>query len=182
MGKFKILIRVILIITIALIVLFFYCKTLLYKDSYLEYIEQNCKGTGIDPYLVLSIIKVESGFNPKAISSKEAKGLMQIREETYNDVSSIFPNKTEKIDLFDPETNIKVGIAYFNKLIKRYEGNYYLALLAYNGGLGNVNSWISKGLVSSELNNKNADEVPFKETKNYLKKVISTYETYKFLY
>ncbi|MEG1705407.1 MAG: lytic transglycosylase domain-containing protein [Clostridia bacterium] len=182
MGKFKIFIRVICIVIIFLLLLYFYAKTLIYKTSYIDIIEKNCEGTGIDPYLILSIIKVESGFNTNAVSSKEAKGLMQVKDETYSDVSNMFPNKNEKIDPFDPETNIKIGVAYFNKLINRYNGNYYIAILAYNGGLGNVTSWINKGLISNDLASENAENVPFPETKKYLKKVISTYNIYKFIY
>ncbi|MCK9310284.1 MAG: lytic transglycosylase domain-containing protein [Candidatus Cloacimonetes bacterium] len=182
MKKWKTIIKTIIIITIAICLLYFYAKTFIYRTTYIEYIEENVKGEGIDPYLVLSIIRVESGFNPNAISSKEAKGLMQLRDSTYSDVGNLFPPSDKEIDLYDPEINIKIGIAYFKKLIKKYNGNYYIALLAYNGGMGNVDNWIRQGIVPKDLDKSFVSDIPFKETRNYLNKVISTYNIYKLLY
>lgn len=182
MGNWKTIIKTLVIITIAICLLYFYAKTFIYKTTYIEYIEENVNDEGIDPYLVLSIIRVESGFNPNAISSKEAKGLMQVRDSTYSDVGNLFPPSDQGIDLYNPETNIKIGIAYFKKLIRKYNGNYYIALLAYNGGMGNVDNWIRQGIVPKDLETSVVPEVPFKETRNYLEKVISTYNIYKFLY
>lgn len=182
MRKWKTFFKSLIAIVVILVVLYIYSKTFIYRTTYLEYIEEGVKGTSIDPYLILSMIRVESGFNTNAISSKEAKGLMQVKESTYEDVKSSFENRNEEIDIFDPETNIKVGIAYFQKLIRRYNGNYYIALLAYNGGMGNVDTWIRKGIIPKDLDTEIVPEVPFNETKNYLKKVISTYNIYKFLY
>lgn len=179
--KLKLIFKIIAILVIACIIFYLYAKTFIYRTSYLKYIEENCSGSGIDPYLVLSIIKVESGFNPKALSSKEAKGLMQIKDTTYSDVSDMISITTE-INPYDPETNIKIGIAYFKKLVSKYNGNYYIALLAYNAGMGNVSSWISAGTIPSNLNTSIEPAVPFPETENYLKKVIATYNMYKFLY
>lgn len=181
MEKLKTIFKMLIIIVIVCILLYVYTKTFVYKITYLEYIESSCSGSSIDPYLVLSIIKVESGFNTNAISSKDAKGLMQIKDSTYSEVSSMFPTKYE-VDSYDPETNIKVGVAYFKKLLNKYDGNYYVALLAYNGGMGNVNTWISNGIISTDLDVSIVPEIPFKETRDYLRKVISTYNMYKFLY
>lgn len=172
---------IIIIVTICVLI-YLYSKTFIFKTTYLDYVENSCKGTGIDPYLVLSIIRVESGFNPNAKSSKEAKGLMQITDTTYSDVSYMLTNINSDIDAYDPETNIKIGVTYFKYLIKKYDGNYYIALLAYNAGMGNVDNWISKGIITNDLNDHIVPEIPFNETKNYLRKVITTYHIYKLLY
>lgn len=182
MKTSKIILKTLIIIIISCVILYFYSKTFIYKTTYIEYIEKSCSGSSIDPYLVLSIIRVESGFNPNAISSKNAKGLMQIQDNTYSDVSDMFSGVYDNIDPYEPETNIKVGIAYFKKLVNKYNGNYYIALLAYNAGMGNVNSWLSKGIISKDLDEYIVPDIPFKETREYLKKVISTYNIYKFLY
>lgn len=182
MGKWKTIVKSLIVIIVVLVILYLYTKHLVYKTTYIDYIEDSVKGTSIDPYLVLSMIKVESGFNVNAVSSKEAKGLMQIKDSTYEDVKDSFTNRNDSIDIFDPKTNIKVGVSYFQKLIRRYNGNYYIALLAYNGGMGNVDAWLKKGIITSDLDTENVPEVPFNETKNYLKKVISIYNIYKFLY
>lgn len=182
MGKWKTIFKSLIAIIVILVILYLYAKTFIYKTTYLEYIEESVKGTSIDPYLVLSIIRVESGFNNNAVSSKEAKGLMQIKESTYEDVKASFEDRNGDINIFDPKTNIKIGVSYFQKLIRRYNGNYYIALLAYNGGMGNVDTWIRKGIIPSDLDTEIVPDVPFNETKNYLKKVISTYNVYKFLY
>lgn len=182
MKKIKSILKLLIFLLVILVLLYLYCKTFIYKTTYMEYIEKSSGGSGIDPYLVLSIIRVESGFRPTAISSKEAKGLMQVKDSTYSDVSDMFATPLTNIDLYDPETNIKIGVAYFKKLVRKYDGNYYIALLAYNAGMGNVNSWINRGIVSKDLDTHIADDIPFEETRNYLKKVISTYNMYKFLY
>jgi len=182
MKKIKTLLKCITIIIIICILLYVYCKTFIYKTTYLDYIEKSCSGSSIDPYLVLSIIRVESGFNPNAVSNKEARGLMQVRDSTYSDVADMFSGSNKDIDLYNPETNIKIGIAYFKKLVNKYDGNYYIALLAYNAGMGNVDSWISKDIISDDLDTHIVPNIPFNETKNYLRKVISTYNIYKVLY
>jgi len=182
MKKIKIIFEIIVVILVILVLLYLYSKTFIYKTTYLEYIETNCAGSSIDPYLVLSIIRVESGFNTNAISSKEAKGLMQIKDTTYSDVADLFSITNDKINLYDPETNLKIGIAYFKRLVTKYDGNYYIALLAYNAGMGNVNTWINTGVIPKDLDYYIVPNIPFNETKNYLRKVMTTYNTYKFLY
>jgi len=182
MKKIKTIFKCIAILAILCILLYVYAKTFIYKTPYLEYIEESCFGSSIDPYLVLSIIRVESGFNPNAVSNKEARGLMQVRDATFADVSDMFSDTSKNIDLYNPETNIKIGIAYFKKLVNKYDGNYYIALLAYNAGMGNVDSWITRGIIKDDLDNYIVPSIPFNETKNYLRKVISTYNIYKILY
>ncbi len=181
MHKFKSIMKVIITIIVICVIIYIYAKTFIYKTTYFEYVEKSCLSSNIDPYLVLSIIRVESGFKPNAISSKGAKGLMQIRDTTYSDVADMF-STNPGIDSFNPETNIKVGVAYFKKLINKYDGNYYIALLAYNGGMGNVNNWINDGIIPKDLDESIVPEIPFKETRDYLRKVITTYNIYKFLY
>ena len=99
----------------------------------------------------------ESGYNPKAISKRGAKGLMQL-----------MPSTAEALgveDIFNPEQNISGGIRYFKQLVKRFDGNLKLALAAYNAGSQKVRHY--QGIP------------PFKSTKYYIQKVFKYYELYK---
>ncbi|WP_188020317.1 lytic transglycosylase domain-containing protein [Deferribacter autotrophicus] len=100
----------------------------------------------IDPYLVLSLILTESSFNHRSISRKGAIGLMQILPNTayyiskFNDDIDI----SHKKELFDPITNIKIGVSYFAYLLKKYNGNIKYAIIAYNLGPSNLNYRLRK--------------------------------------
>ncbi len=103
--------------------------------------------------LVRSVIDVESGFDPNAVSDKGAMGLMQLMPSTVMDMGVENP--------FDPEENIKGGTALLRNLLTTYKGDYKMALAAYNAGKGAVDR---------------AGGVPeYKETKDYVRKVIDLY-------
>ena len=159
-------------------------KTFVYPIKYIDIIKEEAKNNNIDPYLVLAIIKTESSFNAKATSSKNAKGLMQMIESTANEVNDRINayKDIENTDIYEVDINIELGCNYFASLIKRYNGNYYLAICAYNAGLGNVDKWIDEGIISDNLADYKNTTLPFKETEKYLKKVINTYTIYKILY
>lgn len=183
-NSFKNIIKFIITFIIVLFIIFFTTKCILkhfiYPVNYLDNVVTANKenNTKVDPYLILSIIKTESGFNEKAVSSKNAKGLMQIMDSTANDVDSSSSDK----DLHDASTNIKLGTLYFSNLIKKYSGNYLLAICAYNAGMGKVDSWIENGTIDDNFNEQDISKIPYKETKNYVSKVISSYKMYKILY
>lgn len=155
----------------------------IFKNTYIETIN-SCSSFGIDPYLILSIIKAESNFSTFAVSKKEAYGLMQILYSTafeINDELNLVEN-LNKEDLYDVRINITIGTKYFSDLIKRYNGNYYLAICAYNAGLGNVDKWIEEGIIDSNFTYKDYTNIPYKETRTYFNNVISNYKIYRFLY
>lgn len=152
-----------------------------YPLEYKTYIGQYSKENEIDPYLVAAIINVESRFNKEAVSPKNARGLMQIAEQTGQ-----WGAKELKIEgysedsLFSPKENIKIGSWYIKRLQREFDGKLDLILAAYNGGSGNVNKWLKDKECSSD--GLSLDKIPFKETENYLKKVKNNYKMYKKIY
>ncbi|GIW46682.1 MAG: hypothetical protein KatS3mg078_0559 [Deltaproteobacteria bacterium] len=97
-------------------------------------IREECEISGIDPLLVLALIHVESGFNPQAISSKGAIGLMQVMPKTARSVADEMGISINGIkSLYNPVINVRLGIYYISQLINRFE-SVEKALMAYNMG------------------------------------------------
>lgn len=149
-----------------------------YVTEYKQWVYEYSKMYNIDPMLVFSIIKAESNFNSYAVSTKGAVGLMQITPSTGVDISKqLRDTNFKKDDLLNPELNIRYGCYYFRKMLDLYNGNINLALMAYNAGHGNVNKWIEKKGINITI-----EEIPFYETRNYVKKINKYYKIYKYLY
>ena len=126
---------------------------------------------GVEPELVLAMISVESNGRTRAASKKGAVGLMQIMPLTAQQMaleSGIRPPSAD--DLFDPDTNIRLGVAYISKLMKRYNNDITLALGAYNAGPGTIREWRSANpeLTSREL----CLTVFYPETRGYIISVL----------
>lgn len=148
-----------------------------YKSMILEY----SKEYNLDPYLVASIINVESKFDKDAISQKDARGLMQISPSTGKWGSEVLEIESYKEDiLFDPETNIRIGTWFLSTLFKEFDGNLDLVLAAYNAGSGNVNKWLNDEKYIDDKNNLAI--IPFKETEEYLVRVNKSYKVYSTVY
>lgn len=153
---------------------------IIYKTDYSEYVENYSKEYGVDPLLVYSIIKAESNFVADVTSKKGACGLMQLMDNTAQEVA-----KNELIEyksgttLFNPKENIKIGIKYYSDL-KHIFKNDEVALAAYNAGLGNVTQWINDGLIKDD--GTDIENIPYKETNTYVRKILKDYRIYKKLY
>ena len=160
----------------------FICKTYIYPTRYKSYVLGAAARYNVDPYLIFSIIKQESKFNKNACSNKNAKGLMQLLDSTAEEMAvDMGEIPSTNLDLFDSKINIYVGTKYFRTLIDRYDGNIYLAICAYNAGLGNVDKWkLSKEIYSDSK--VNISNIPFEETKEYLVNIINYYNKYVNLY
>jgi soluble lytic murein transglycosylase len=153
----------------------------LYPREYKELVAQYAHQYEVDPLLIYAIMKVESKYNPYAVSRSGAKGLMQIMDKTgaWGAQEVNIREYTHDI-LFKPEANIQIGCWYVAKLIKQYEGNLNVALAAYNAGPGNVYKWRNDPKYS--FDGKTLYNIPFKETSSYVKKVQWHYKVYQFLY
>lgn len=135
----------------------------------------------LDPYLVTAIIRVESGFKPKANSVRGARGLMQIMPETGQwAAQQLALASFELSQLDDPERNIQIGCWYLRQLWSEFNGNYPLMLAAYNAGPGRVNTWILAGQWDGHW--ETLGNIPFAETREYLEKVNADYQMYVRLY
>jgi len=108
---------------------------------------------GVDPKLVDALVRVESGYDPKALSRRGAMGLMQLMPDTAR--------RLEVDDPFDPEDNVRGGVREFSRLVDRYSGNLQLALAAYNAGEGAVARY--RGIP------------PYPETQSYVAQILTLY-------
>ena len=174
---------IVLIVIVAILIVIFANKNTIMKMFYIikysEYVEKYSKEYDVDKYLIYACIKAESNFNEKAESKKGAKGLMQLMDSTGQEIAKGLNMTIDNDDLFEPEINIKLGTKYVSKMLQKYE-NTELALAAYNAGSGNVDSWINSGKIKAD--GSDAENIPFKETNNYVRKILKDYRIYKELY
>lgn len=182
--KFLILILIVIILLILILKVFKFENKILkviYPIEYSEYVYKYSEEYGVDPLLMFSLIKAESNFETDCISSSNAIGLMQLMDSTAEEVAkNIQIDYNSDVTLYNPEENIKLGIKYFSELMDYYNQNYILAITAYNAGIGNVSNWIDKGIIKED--GSDAENIPFKETNNYVRKILSNYKIYKKLY
>lgn len=152
-----------------------------YPLQYQSLVEKYSHKYGLNKYLVYSLIRVESKFDPMALSNKNAAGLMQITGQTGKYIAKLIGDKEFKQeDLMIPETNIKYGCFYFRKLIRDFDGNVNYALAAYNAGEGNVRKWLT--IDENGRKHLDTESIPYVETRKYVKKVNKYLEIYTFLY
>lgn len=153
---------------------------LFYPIKYRDLIREYSLKNGLDPFLVAAIIRTESKFEPKVVSKRGARGLMQIMPDTGEWIAEQMKIKEfDSEELFDEETNIKLGTWYLANLKQKFNDEV-IVLAAYNAGRGNVRRWLSTGEWSGER--KALDALPFPETKEYVKKVLNYQETYQQVY
>lgn len=183
MRKFLKFILVFLLLIFILAILFKvfnvdkYILKSLYPKKYEEYVITSAQDFNIDENLIFAIIKNESNFENKISSSKGAQGLMQLMETTAVEVAESIG--ISEYDISNPEINIKLGTSYYAYLYSKYK-NDGLALAAYNAGSGNVDKWIANGILQKD--GSDLENIPFKETNMYVRKVLQTEEIYEYLY
>ncbi len=135
----------------------------------------------VDEFIVYSIIREESRFQRDAVSPANAVGLMQLIPPTGRSTAAeVGISGYNTGMLYVPRVNIELGIAYFKKVLELFNGNVHLALGSYNAGPNNVAKWVvrSPGLDMDEF----VEEIPFQETRNYVRRVLRSYGAYKAIY
>jgi len=134
----------------------------------------------IEPALALAVIMAESGFDPAALSHAGAEGLMQILPSTAADMARRMSlHDFDPQDIWQPQTNIAIGLYYLNWLYDRYNGDTTLVLAAYNAGIGRVDTWLRNPDFSAC--GTNLDVIPFVETHNYVNRISQFRHVYRIL-
>lgn len=170
----------IIILMIAAALLYKPVMKRLYPVQYQKEIWQYAEEYSLDPYMVCAVIHTESRFRPLAVSRLGALGLMQLMPDTGIWIGDHLGLDLAESDLTDPEINIRLGCWYLRYLLDHFEGDYALALAAYNGGIGNVRKWLADPDLSGD--GKHLDHIPFTETAEYIGKVERAWERYRELY
>ncbi|MCK6129786.1 dephospho-CoA kinase [Parvimonas micra] len=150
-----------------------------YPINYIEEIQKYSNEYGVDPKVVLAIMRVESNFKSDAVSKVNAKGLMQVLPDTAKHVAKLLNVNVNSVDLNDPETNVKFGTYYLKYLMQNFS-NMDTVYAAYNGGIGNVNTWLKDSKYSND--GVSLYNIPSSETKNYVNKVNKALKAYEILY
>lgn len=153
----------------------------LYPRPFLKLIEENAKKRRVDPTLIFSLIRQESHFQEGAVSRAGALGVMQIMPQTALMLAKV--SKYRRFDLltiFKPEINIDLGCFYIQFLGKLFSSQVPLVLAAYNAGEEAVSRWLAPR--ADDPLEIFIEEIPFEETQNYTKKVLTNYWMYHWLY
>ena len=152
-----------------------------YPLSYETEITAAAEKYHVDKALIYGVIKTESNFDPQAVSSAGAIGLMQIMPDTFTWLQTYYKeeNTYTTDDLYDPTINIDYGVELLSILLEKY-GNEETALCAYNGGVGHVDEWLKNPQYSDD--GKTLKEVPFGETDRYRRLVEQNKSIYKQLH
>ncbi|HMF90485.1 MAG TPA: transglycosylase SLT domain-containing protein [Candidatus Angelobacter sp.] len=153
----------------------------LFPRPYWDDLKKHSSDHQLDPYLVASLIRQESEFNPTAVSRANAMGLMQLLPHVGKNLA-----KEAKLhhfstdDLLTPGVNMQLGTRYFKRTVDHYDGQVAYALAAYNAGENRVAEWRSRG------NYRDIEEfvesIPFTETREYVQAILRNTEFYKLLY
>ncbi len=151
----------------------------LYPQKYSEYVEKYAKEYNIDEYLLYSVIRTESSFDPNAVSVAGARGLTQITEDTFNWLLTKTGESYDFDDLFDAELSVKYSALFLSILHSEYNC-MKTEIAAYHAGMGHVSSWLGDSQYSED--GINLITTPISDTNHYISKVSDAYEMYIKIY
>jgi soluble lytic murein transglycosylase len=156
-------------------------RELLYPRYFYDVILAESEKHGADPRLVLSIMREESRFNPRAKSAAAARGLLQFIITTAGEVGrAIGLVKVSPEDLYDPRVVIQLGAKYIADLLAQFERDGYKAAAAYNAGPNQARLWAR--MAPAPGDDMFLSAINFDETKDYVRKVLNSYERYGEIY
>ncbi len=135
----------------------------------------------LDEFLVYSVIREESHFDKEAVSVSDARGLMQLLPSTALETApKAGLSSFETSQLFSPDTNLNLGCYYLNWLLEIFKGNFAVSLAGYNGGPTSAKVWYEKN--GSLDIDEFVEEIPFEQSRNYVKKILRSYAAYEAVY
>lgn len=185
---FRLLRRLVVLVCIAAVILVTLpplarkADQLLYPRKYSQQVEQWAAEYGLDPLLVYAFIRTESGFDPAATSSVDARGLMQMTEETFLWLRSKIAADEDLAfaDLYDPDTSIRFGCYYLHLCLERYNGDVATAAAAYHSGWGTVDNLLR--MEEHSADGRTLQGFPYSQMNHYVNKITSCYGAYQRIY
>ena len=153
----------------------------LFPKPYWSDLKRSAAANGLDPYLVASLIRQESEFNPNAVSRANAVGLMQLLPKTGKAVAKeVKLKRYSASQLYTPAVNMQLGTRYFRGMVDRFGGSFEYALAAYNAGSDRVDEWLAQGKYRDPQ--EFVESIPFTETREYVQAILRNASVYKQLY
>jgi len=154
---------------------------ILFPLAYWDSLQSEAQRRGVDPYLLASITRQESGFEPSTVSNAGAVGLMQIMPEEASRIAAAGElGAVTREDLFDPQKNIAVGAAEYAQKLQAMNGNHTLAIASYNAGEQAVGTWLEKTPIDDL--DVFVEAIPYAETRLYVKTVTRNRYEYRRIY
>jgi soluble lytic murein transglycosylase len=151
-----------------------------YPAGWGDIVAEEAAHFGVDPLLVLAMMRQESSFDPRAQSGAQAMGLTQVVPSTARHIASrLGRDDFAMLDLFKPAVSVEFGTWFLSQLLVEYKGRVFPALTAYNAGGGNVARWLQRYGDDPDLL---VEQIPFSETQTYLRIVYDNYWHYQALY
>jgi soluble lytic murein transglycosylase len=153
----------------------------LFPRPYWTDLKKYSVANGLDPYLVASLIRQESEFNPVAVSRANAVGLMQLLPRTGKLVAhQVKLNRYNPSQLYTPTVNVQLGTRYFRGMVDQFGGSFEYALAAYNAGSDRVMEWLGQGKYRDAP--EFVESIPFTETREYVQAILRNASVYRQLY
>ncbi|WP_217596313.1 lytic transglycosylase domain-containing protein [Cohnella sp. GbtcB17] len=155
---------------------------MVYPIQYQKEIQSNADRYAVDPRLIAAVIRVESNFEPDAVSPKGAIGIMQIMPDTAEWIlkQDDFGSITTKLAGERADAGIRLGAWYLKDLLRQFEGDTVKSLAAYNAGPGKVKQWLREGTWDGR--EETLSDIPYGETRRYVQKVLFYHKKYDELY
>jgi soluble lytic murein transglycosylase len=151
---------------------------ILFPEPYWSTIRQSAAANGLDPYMVASLIRQESEFNPGAISNRNAYGLMQLLPRVGKELAKQEGiHHFETRDLLDPDTNIRLGCVYLKQTLDKFGDHPEYAFAAYNAGDSRVTDWQSAGPYQGM--DEFVESIPFTQTRDYVQAILRNETIYR---
>lgn len=146
--------------------------------GYSGYVEEYAELYGVPSDIIYAVIRTESSFDEKALSTKGAAGLMQLTPDTFAWLMTKTGEENEPGSIYDPRVNIQHGVFFLGYLYGEF-GSWETVYAAYNAGMTRVKDWLRDPAYAED---GRLTRIPFEETENYVKRVVRAAENYKRLY